>query len=80
MSNSIQAIQILRAKQVIAMLHISKSMLYQMIRDGIFPHGISFGKRAVGWSLLDINAWIASRQRNAFKEVAERKGNAPTVS
>jgi predicted DNA-binding transcriptional regulator AlpA len=65
MSNSIQAIQILRAKQVTAVLKISKSMFYQMIREGSFPHGIRFGKRAVGWSVDVINAWVASRQSNA---------------
>ena len=55
--------RILRRSQVEAQIGLSRSSIYQMMSEGEFPLPIKLGKRAVGWSEVEINDWLASRQR-----------------
>jgi prophage regulatory protein len=50
---------ILRLRQVEARTGLGKSQIYRGIREKTFPKAIPIGKRAVGWILSDIEAWIA---------------------
>lgn len=52
---------ILRRPQVEQRTGLSRSSLYQYIKDGAFPRSISLGPRSVGWLESDVNAWIAER-------------------
>jgi prophage regulatory protein len=61
---------ILRRLQVQQRTGLSRSTLYQYIKDGAFPASIHLGPRAVGWLESDISDWIASRVKLA------RLGNA----
>ena len=56
--------RILRRSQVEERIGLSRSSIYQMISDGEFPLPIKLGKRAVGWSEIEINDWLSSRQRS----------------
>ena len=61
---------ILRRPQVQQRTGLSRSTLYQYIRDGEFPASVQLGPRAVGWLESDVSDWIASRVKLA------RLGNA----
>ncbi|RZU46826.1 AlpA family transcriptional regulator [Fluviicoccus keumensis] len=59
--NHIQTTAILRRKQVEQRIGLSRSSIYNAMRDGTFPKPISLGARAVGWLETDIQAWIDAR-------------------
>ncbi len=56
---------ILRRPQVQQRTGLSRSTLYQYIKDGDFPKPVQLGLRAVGWLESDITNWIATRVREA---------------
>ena len=56
-----ESIEILRRPQVEARTGLSRSTIYQRIKDGTFPRPISLGMRAVGWLDSEITAWLAER-------------------
>lgn len=61
MASSIQsALTILRRKQVEAATGLSRSTIYQRIKDKTFPPAVQLGPRAVGWRAGDIDAFLAS--------------------
>lgn len=64
---------ILRRPQVEQRTGLSRSTLYQYIKDGDFPKPVRLGLRAVGWLESDISDWIAARVKGA------RQANAVTV-
>jgi prophage regulatory protein len=65
MTNMHQKIQhelaILRRPQVEQRTGLSRSTLYQYIKDGDFPTPVRLDLRAVGWLESDISDWIAAR-------------------
>ncbi len=48
-------IQLLRNKEVISRLNISKSTLYRLIQDGRFPLPINIGYRSVAFPESEVN-------------------------
>ena len=62
---------ILRRHQVQQRTGLSRSTLYQYIKDGAFPASVQLGPRAVGWLESDISDWITARVKLA------RHGNVP---
>lgn len=56
---------ILRRPQVQQRTGLSRSTLYQYMKDGDFPKPVQLGFRAVGWLESDISDWIAKRVREA---------------
>ena len=71
--NPISAQSISRRKKVEARTGLSRSTIYQRIKDGTFPPPISLGAKAVGWLDSDIDEWIAERvksSRSAKPEIA----------
>lgn len=54
---------ILRLAHVKQRTGLSRSSIYNGIRQGTFPHQIPLGPRAVGWVESSINDWIADRVR-----------------
>lgn len=53
--------RILRIKQTKERTGLSRSTLYNLIKEGKFPAPIPLGARAVGWLSSDVDAWIESR-------------------
>src|SRR6185437_16416991 len=53
--------QILRLKEVMAMVGLGRSVIYRMRAAGTFPKPVRLGARAVGWIADDVAAWIAQR-------------------
>ncbi|MGF6479571.1 helix-turn-helix transcriptional regulator [Paraburkholderia sp. JPY419] len=59
MSDSIRvAGAILRRKQVEQVVGLSRSTIYQRIKDGMFPRPVSLGGRMVGWRATDIELFL----------------------
>ena len=50
--------QILRRKDVENMVGLSRSTIYKLMNQGLFPKAIRLGPRAVGWRISDIENWI----------------------
>jgi prophage regulatory protein len=49
---------VLRRKQVEREVGLSRSTIYQRIKDGTFPKPIQLGARAVGWRASDIEQFL----------------------
>ena len=60
---------ILKLPQVTQRTSLSRSHLYSLIADGIFPKQVRLGSRAVGWLESEVDSFIAAR-------VAERDAAA----
>ena len=56
---------IIRRRAVEARTGLSRSTIYQRIKDGTFPPQISLGAKAVGWLQNEIEDWIAERVRRS---------------
>lgn len=55
--------QILRKPEVMSLIRMKNTWLYEAIKSGDFPAPIRLGKRAVGWRRSDIDEWLASREK-----------------
>jgi len=55
------ALRILRRKQVEERIGLARSSLYALIATNQFPRPVQLSKRAVGWRVEEVEAWIASR-------------------
>lgn len=55
--------RIVRRPELEKLVGLKKSQIYSLIADGLFPKPIRIGKRAVGWPLSELKAWIDSRPR-----------------
>lgn len=54
-------VQFLRLHEVRAVTGLSKSTVYEMIRDKSFPAPVKLGLRSVGWVRAEIKQWAADR-------------------
>ena len=63
----------LRRKQVETRTGLSRSTIYQFIKDGAFPKPVPLGPRAVGWLESEVSEWIAARVKIA------RDGGRPSA-
>lgn len=54
------ALTILRRPQVEAATGLSRSSIYQRIKEKTFPAAVKLGDRAVGWRAGDIDAFLAN--------------------
>ena len=55
--------RMLRRTEVEALVGLSRSTIYELMRDGEFPLPLQVGKRAVRWHEREIAAWLAERPR-----------------
>ena len=64
-----QAIQrepaFLRRNQVQTRTGLSRSTIYQYIKDGMFPKPVPLGPRAVGWLESEVSEWVDARVKIA---------------
>mgnify|MGYP003343028168 CR=1 FL=1 len=51
-----------RLKELVEHLKISRSSIYESIKNGTFPKPIRLGKRSVAWSQHQIEDWLAKRR------------------
>jgi prophage regulatory protein len=65
--------RMLRIKQIIAMMGLSRMTIYRLERAGLFPTRRKLGKNSVAWIDDDIASWIAARPSG----VVAPRGTAP---
>lgn len=53
--------RILRRRETLALIGLSRSTLYEYMKIGQFPRPVKLGQRAVGWRLSSVDAWLSSR-------------------
>ena len=56
--------QILRLKDVVELVGLSKTTIWRRTRAGEFPPALRLGgpsTRAVGWKMTDVEAWLEQR-------------------
>ena len=56
--NGIGPDQLIRMSQVISLVGLKRSWIYQMIKEGKFPRPIKIGTRTSVWTLSSVAAWI----------------------
>ena len=54
--------RILRAKDVVAVLGVSRTTLWRWVKDGTFPQPIQLGPATAGWRESVVWDWIDSRE------------------
>ena len=60
--------QIYRFNDVVSLLSISRSTLYDWIESGYFPRPLKLGRRAVGWISTEVHDWIEGRQNSPISD------------
>lgn len=58
--------RLLRLPEVKTRCGLSRSTIYQRIKNGTFPPALSIGARSVAWIESDIDGWIADQVRSAL--------------
>ncbi len=53
--------KILRLPEVLERTGLSRSMLYKLMDQGMFPASVKIGMRATGWVDQEIDEWIETR-------------------
>jgi len=59
--------KILRIKQVMEAVGLSRSTIYERMAKGTFPQPIALGTNSVGWEEEAIAEWKAKRPRGVGK-------------
>jgi len=52
---------VIRRQELLNIIGVSRSTLYNWMADGYFPRPMILGKRAVGWSRSVVTEWLSSR-------------------
>lgn len=60
----------MRRPEVLAMVGVSDSTLYAMIRKRKFPPAVGIGDRCVAWSRRAVTEWMARKVEQSNREVA----------
>jgi len=56
-----------RLPEVMAIIGVSKETILLWMRKGLFPRPLLLGPRARAWRLSEIQQWIDTRDRVAYK-------------
>jgi prophage regulatory protein len=52
----------MRKKEVLAIIGMKTTWLFEAVKEGSFPRPVRLGARAVGWRTTDVKKWIDSRK------------------
>ncbi|KTD04164.1 helix-turn-helix transcriptional regulator [Legionella feeleii] len=58
-NNTLQVL--IRRKEVERLTTLSRSRIYALMQQGIFPKPISLGKMSVAWVESEVQEWVAAR-------------------
>lgn len=53
--------QLLRIRHVISMTGLSRTGIYERIKNGTFPRSVKIGARSVAWQAVEVRNWIENR-------------------
>ena len=54
--------RLLRLREVLAIVGLSKSTVYVMMRRALFPQSVQAHERCARWRESEVLAWVATRQ------------------
>ena len=57
--------KLLRLPEVLEIVPIKKSKLYDLMKRGLFPKNIKLGSNIVAWVSSEVNEWIANKIEGA---------------
>jgi prophage regulatory protein len=57
----LDAYRVVRIDDVVALTAMSRTSIYRMEAEGVFPRRIQLNERATAWRLREIVEWINSR-------------------
>lgn len=60
-------VRLYREKEVLKIISVVHSTLWNMVRDGTFPSPVRIGARGVAWRSSDINEFIANLESTGGK-------------
>jgi prophage regulatory protein len=61
---------ILRLPAVQQRVGLSRSQIYELVRQGRFPPPVKLSERASGWSELSVSHWVDAKLSQAAKAAA----------
>ncbi|MDP2244717.1 AlpA family transcriptional regulator [Pseudomonas sp.] len=61
MANQSVSPALLRLPSVCAIVGLSKSQIYRLIRAGQFPAAIALGANSVAWPAEHVSAWVSEK-------------------
>ncbi|ULU26342.1 helix-turn-helix transcriptional regulator [Dyella terrae] len=60
-TDSLTADRLIRIKEVIRQIGLSRSQIYKMQGEGTFPRSVNLATRSVAWSEREVQIWVAQR-------------------
>lgn len=60
---------LIRRKEVERLTALSRSRIYDLMKQGKFPKPVRLGKMSVAWQETEVREWIASRIADSRKTV-----------
>lgn len=58
---TLDELRIMRLDEVLQVCGLSRSTLYKLIDQGMFPRPVQIGLRSVGWRQAEVLEWLKSR-------------------
>lgn len=80
LSSRVAPLRLLRLREVSAMCGLSRTSIYQAIKDGGFPPPVAIGARARAWIRQEVEDWAWSRVRASRIASPSRAALAGKVS
>ena len=68
-------VRMLRLPMVLARTGLSRSTLYELIREGSFPKPVRLSAQAVGWVEAEVDGWVRDRVAESRREADPPTGS-----
>lgn len=69
-----QQTALIRRKEVVRLTALSRSRIYDLMKQGAFPNPVRLGAMSVAWVEAEIREWIAARITDSRKKAGVRRG------
>ncbi|WP_220491732.1 AlpA family phage regulatory protein [Shewanella sp. SG44-2] len=50
--------EFMSCEKTYACVHVSRSTIYRLVKDGLFPEPIRENGRTIGWRSMDVFGWL----------------------
>ena len=64
---AIEGDKLIRLKDVLRLVGLSRSTLYRKMGNGTFPESVQLGERVVAWWEGEVREWMASRPKSGTR-------------
>lgn len=56
----------IRLPELLSMIGLSRTRVYELIEQGSFPQQVKLSSRAVAWSQEQVMEWMSRRMRSSY--------------